>query len=126
MTALASCQRLAALGLLLASSAVQASDPIADRTCIASDSSMACYDVLMADLVLDSSARPLTSEAGSGFLRLGYVDSSTGAWVEVAATHYAWRAWTSWPAPRTLLVWVDDLDEIATGGFEGEYSHPMR
>lgn len=118
--------RIAAALLLAAAGAAQASDPIADRTCIASDSSMTCYDVLMADLVLDSSAEPLTAEAASGFLRLGYLDSTTGAWIEVASTHYAWRTWTSYPAPRTLLVWVDELDEIAAGGFEGEYSHPMR
>jgi hypothetical protein len=46
--------------------------------------------------------------------------------VEVAATGYAWRAWTSYPAPRTLLVWVDELDLISADGGEGVYAHPLR
>lgn len=126
-----SVRRMIACGALIAAlvglcSECAASEPVADRTCIWSDTTLTCYDLFVADVVLDSSPQPLTSEAGPGFMRLGYVDSVTGRWIEVVATGYAWRTWTSYPQPRTILVWVDEYDLIGGGGFEGEYAHPLR
>jgi hypothetical protein len=104
---------------------VQASEPIADRTCVMFDTGLVCASVFEADLILDSQPQALGQPVGLGFARVGYVDSYTGRFVEVFAVHYADRFLTSYPLPRTLLLVPND-EWISTGGFEGEYSHPLR
>lgn len=102
-----------------------ASDPVADRTCVMFDTGLVCASVFEADLLLDSQPVPLTQPAGQGFVRAGYKDSTTGAFVEVFGVHYTDRFLTSYPQPRTLLL-VPNPEWISSGGFEGEYAHPMR
>lgn len=103
----------------------KASEPIADRTCIFTDAALICAHVFEADLILDSQEAPLGTPVGSGFARIGYVDSYSGEYVTVLQTHYTDRFLTSYPYPRTLLLVPND-EWISTGGFEGEYAHPMR
>lgn len=103
----------------------KASEPIADRTCVLYDSGLVCASVFEADLLLDSQAAALTEPVGFGFARVGYVDSYTGEFVPVIEVHYTDRFLTSYPYPRTLLLVPND-EWISTGGFEGEYAHPLR
>lgn len=117
--------KLATVAAAMLCGAVQASEPIADRTCIFTDAALICAHVFEADLILDSQDAPLGHPVGSGFARIGYVDSYSGEYVTVLQTHYTDRFLTSYPYPRTLLLVPND-EWISTGGFEGEYAHPLR
>lgn len=117
--------KLAAIAAALVAGAAMASEPIADRTCVLFDSGLVCASVFEADLLLDSQAAALTEPVGIGFARVGYVDSYTGEFVPVIEVHYTDRYLTSYPLPRTLLLVPND-EWISTGGFEGEYAHPLR
>ena len=117
--------KLAAIAAALVAGSAMASEPIAQQTCVAFDSGWVCAHVFEADLVLDSQAAALTEPVGIGFARVGYVDSYTGEFVPVIEVHYTDRYLTSYPLPRTLLL-VPNAEWISSGGFEGEYAHPLR
>ena len=117
--------KLATVAAAMLCGVVQASEPVAQQTCVAFDSGWVCAHVFEADLVLDSQAASLTDHAGSGFAQVGYVDSTTGEFVPVIQTHYVDRFITVFPWPPTLLLVPND-EWISTGGFEGEYAHPLR
>lgn len=117
--------KLAAIAAALVAGSAMASEPIADRTCVLYDSGLVCASVFEADLLLDSQAAALTEPVGFGFARVGYVDSTTGEFKPVIEVHYTDRFLTSYPYQRTLLLVPND-EWISTGGFEGEYAHPLR
>lgn len=117
--------KLATVAAAMLCGVVQASEPVADRTCIFTDAALICAHVFEADLVLDSQEAPLGQPVGLGFARVGYLDSYTGEYVTVLQTHYTDRFLTSYPYPRTLLLVPND-EWISTGSFEGEYAHPLR
>lgn len=117
--------KLATVAAAMLCGVAQASEPVADRTCIMFDTGLICASVFEADLVFDSQEAQLGTPVGSGFARIGYVDSYSGEYVTVLQTHYTDRFLTSYPLPRTLLLVPND-EWISTGGFEGEYAHPLR
>lgn len=117
--------KIAAAILALASLPAAASDNVADRTCVMFDAGLVCASVFEADLVMDSQPTLITQPAGQGYARVGYKDSTTGAFVEVFGVHYTDRFLTSYPWPRTLLL-VINPDWLPSSSFEGEYAHPLR
>lgn len=116
--------RFALAALLCAAQAI-ASKPVADRTCVMFDAGLVCASVFEADLLLDSQPTPLTEPAGMGYARLGYIDSTDGTFKPVIEIHYTDRFLTTYPHPRTLLL-VPNSEWVSSGGFEGEYAHPLR
>ncbi len=117
--------KLATVAAAMLCGSALASEPVADRTCIFTDAALICAHVFEADLILDSQETPLGQPVGMGFARVGYVDSYSGKYVTVMETHYTDRFLTSYPWPRTLLL-VPNSEWISSGGFEGEYAHPLR
>ena len=117
--------KLAAIAAAVFCAGAAASEPIADRTCVMFDTGLVCASVFEADLVLDSQPAALTEPAGQGYARVGYVDSTDGKFKPVIEIHYTDRFLTTYPLPRTLLL-VPNPEWISTGGFEGEYAHPLR
>ena len=117
--------KLATVAAAMLCGVVQASEPVADRTCVLFDAGLVCASVFEADLLLDSQPAALTQPVGFGFARVGYIDSTTGVFVPIIEVHYTDRFLTSYPLPRTLLLVPND-EWISTGGFEGEYAHPLR
>lgn len=117
--------KLAAIAAAVFYAGAAASEPIADRTCVMFDTGLVCATVFEADLLLDSQPAALTEPAGQGYARVGYIDSTDGKFYPVIEVHYTDRFLTSYPLPRTLLLVPND-EWISSGGFEGEYAHPLR
>lgn len=118
--------KLAAIAAALVAGSALASESLVEQTCVFYENSpLVCAHIFEADLVLDSQPAGLTEPVGIGFARVGYVDSTTGVFVPVIETHYVDRFITVFPWPPTLLLVPND-EWISSGGFEGEYAHPLR